>query len=134
MQRTMTVFHSRTVVLGSAAILSLLAILIVVIRGIYFSTDNGPVEKTKMRLRTLATILSTYEKKTGQLPTIDQGLNAAIDSANVKAVARPLLLRDAWNAPFIYKPGASPTLYSMGENGIDDLGEGDDITVSIRAD
>ena len=125
--------NRRVVGLGIATI-ALLGIVLFVSRAIFFPTDNGPVEKTRVRLRTLATLLVTYKKKTGQFPTVAQGLGAAVDSANIAAIARPSLVCDGWGAPFVYKPGTPPILYSIGENGLDNLGDGDDIALSIQSD
>jgi hypothetical protein len=113
---------------------ALLAIAVLVGLAILFPTDNGPLAKTKMRLQSLATLLVTYKNKTGQFPNAAQGLSAAVDGANIGVTARHSLVTDGWGAPFIYKTGLPPLVYSMGENALDNSGDGDDIAAYIQTD
>jgi len=114
--------------------LALLAIVVLASRAILFPTDNGPVEKTKVRLQSLTTLLVTYKSKTGHFPTAAEGLGVAVDGANLGATARHSLVSDGWGAPFVYKTGTPPIIYSIGEDGLDNMGNGDDIAVSIQSD
>ena len=115
-------------------ILALLAIVVLAGVAILFPTDNGPGEKTKARLQSLTTLLVTYKSKTGHFPTAAEGLSVAVDGANLGATARSSLVTDGWGAPFVYKTGSPPLVYSIGENGLDDLGDGDDIAVHVQTD
>jgi len=92
--------------------------------------DNGPPAKTTTRLTVIATVLDEFEAKKGRYPTNVEGLNAA---AKLAGVENPVVLRrlvnDGWGAPFVYREGSPPIVYSIGQNGIDEGGENDDVTL-----
>ncbi|MGC9329454.1 MAG: type II secretion system protein GspG [Candidatus Hinthialibacter sp.] len=94
--------------------------------------------------RSLGTILSIYRQAleqykfdTGRYPSHDHGLEALIQSFDVPGwdgpyVGLDLPRRDAWGNPYVYdlytiKGRQHPDVRSMGPNGQDDKGLGDDI-------
>src|SRR4051812_15913495 len=81
--------------------------------------DNGPANKTRMRLLSIATILEGYKAKQGRYPTDSEGLNAAVELAGIHDAAERALVRDGWGAAFVYKAGSPPVVYSTGPNGRD---------------
>jgi type II secretion system protein G len=71
--------------------------------------------------------LKLYELDKGGFPSQKAGLVALVEEGHTRAD----LLVDPWGQPFVYACGspncASITVYSIGENGKDEGGKGDDI-------
>lgn len=109
---------------------SLAAALVVSLVSCAQSDDNGPANKTRMRLLSIATVLEDYKAKQGRYPTDSEGLNAAAELAGLHDASERALVRDGWGAPFVYKNGSPPAVYSTGPNGRDDGGTQDDVTLS----
>ena len=84
-------------------------------------------EHVTANLLAIQAMLDQFKNDNGQYPTTQQGLLQLYESnyVNTKNVAI-----DAWESKLIYTlNGDSFTLYSIGENLIDEAGSGDDITL-----
>lgn len=96
----------------------------------HLSSPIDGKERTFARSRSAATIsvigdaLVAFEKESGQLPNAAEWPDALVVKSNS--------VLDGWGRPLAYRtdsrtPGFSFQLYSIGENGIDEQGGGDDI-------
>jgi general secretion pathway protein G len=105
--------------------------------------DDSPqflLDRTRSRLDVIGAALEAFKGAKGRYPTADEGLDAVErDSNDGGPFIRPgAPLRDAWHRPFVYRPrpdgSARPViLYSLGPNGRDDGGRGDDVTPAAPA-
>ena len=87
-------------------------------------------EHVRANLLAIQAMLEQYKNDTGQYPTTQQGLLQLYESnyVNTKNV-----VIDAWESNLIYTSnGDGFTLYSVGENLMDEAGSGDDITLSVE--
>src|SRR5262245_35216292 len=90
------------------------------------STDrNMHFRKTTYDLRAFNAALELYKSKTGSYPSNAEGL------ALLEASTRTRIRSDPWGNAYRYE--LRPFVYSVGADGIDAQGSGDDI-VSWRAD
>lgn len=114
-----------------------LSIFMAIYSGYVFarSTERG---FTLIRIDILTEALCKFRRDVGHFPTKQEGLQALIkEPQKVRGWKGPYLDRvkiplDAWDQKFIYsyppKFGKKEfNLYSVGRNGIDNHGEGDDI-------
>lgn len=92
---------------------------------------GSPERDTLAHVSALRAAIETHQKATGALPANTRQLGTV---ARLYAPGLPLQSEvplDGWQRPVVYRPpaaeGGAFTLYSMGENGVDDGGEGDDI-------
>ena len=92
--------------------------------------DNGPAEKTRMQLETLATILSEHRSKSGELPSAE-GLDSIVEIAIGDPTMARILLHDGWGEKIVYRRSSSPILYSIGPNRHDDNGRLDDVVLEV---
>lgn len=104
-------------------------------------------EETKGTVRSLSIALDAFYKDTGSYPLTELGVDVLFELSEVNDRKSPYLtdkkgLLDEWGHPFIYfsppecklNPKAYYELYSKGENGIDNCGDGDDIYYSKITD
>ncbi|WLQ15555.1 type II secretion system protein GspG [Hahella aquimaris] len=79
----------------------------------------------RILLKSLQSALRLYQLDHNALPTREQGLQALSNGYLTK------ISKDAWGQEYQYSPepwhGVEMTLYSIGPNGVDEKGEGDDI-------
>jgi hypothetical protein len=107
---------------------------------------HGPDFYTQSLIQDLEHSLNTYRTQHSALPPpVEAGLAGdgrfgelfAIDRSRLDAAGRIL---DHWKRPFVYRvhpgtlgrPKARFELYSKGPNGIDENGQGDDVTADSR--
>jgi hypothetical protein len=79
-------------------------------------------------LELLRMAVSMFEKENGRLPDGDAGL-AALLTTTPPLIER--LPNDTWGHAYVYRStsgGSGYAVYSVGFNGIDELGQGDDVT------
>jgi Type II secretion system (T2SS), protein G len=101
------------------------------------SRSNRHTEATaQYQLTQVDTLILEWEKKQSRLPpTGQEGLRVIGDLIpNHSAIG--LLLQDPWGHPLVYRipsdhNGCRFDLYSVGPNGIDDHGQGDDIVLDF---
>lgn len=86
------------------------------------------IYETQSDLREIQKALDFYYEKNGNLPNNEMGLSALLNQT-------PPIIKnarqDSWWQPFVYKNNDNKKnyiLYSIGKNGIDEFGSGDDIT------
>jgi len=95
-------------------------------------------------IRVIVEALTRFHADTGRWPTTQEGLEVlVIDEKNIVGWNGPYINRakvpiDRWGRPFLYRsPAAAKArpyeLYSMGPNGLDDGGGGDDITADMAS-
>ena len=81
---------------------------------------------TELMTASVGDMLDGYKKEHGRFPSMEEGLKVLYPKYSN---SRELL--DRWGHPFVYSPtagGSRPfVLYSVGANGIDEKGRGDDI-------
>ena len=96
------------------------------------STDNdrAPV-RTRQRLRVIDTIITDEFKRTTIYPKDIQELQALV---NKRAEQYGSLLIDDFGYPirYVVVKNGYPLIYSIGRNGIDENGGGDDIAIRIK--
>jgi hypothetical protein len=108
------------------------------IGGILFVGLRGKLDSDSQRGRTVARLtlfreaLEDYDESFGNFPAESEGLTALMRGGEpiIKGIGvGPEDLVDGWNKPFVYRVGESglPTLYSVGPNGVDEAGSGDDL-------
>lgn len=94
------------------------------------NVDDGPVNPrmiaTRIELQDLSHALGLYRSRIGAAPSTSEGLQALTEGPQRVMDRVP---RDHWGHPYVYRAQANGdwTLYSLGQNGIDDSGAGDDI-------
>ena len=79
-------------------------------------------------LHDIQNALDLFQKETGNLPNTETGISVLYNSIQ-RYLFHPML--DPWHRPYIYKSVANNSnyiLYSIGKNGIDEAGNGDDLT------
>jgi general secretion pathway protein G len=112
--------------------LALLALIIWAAVGSLFPYNANPkpnatLRATMMDLQTIATQLKIFQINSDKYPTTSAGLNALVTAKLLKKA-----LLDPWGHPYVYRcPGRNGSdfdLYSIGPNGLDDNGGGDDIS------
>lgn len=89
---------------------------------------------TQAMLGMIGTELQMFHDDWGRFPTTREGLAilAAPGKDGAPYFAKPGFTADRWGAAFVYRcpgrtPGKSYELYSLGPNGIDEGGRGDDL-------
>ncbi|MFC4313025.1 type II secretion system protein GspG [Steroidobacter flavus] len=94
--------------------------------------NHPPEEQTQKDLELLRTALLIYRKDRGHLPSDPEGLSALVGPYLDDEYA----LNDAWEHRAVYrrieataKTAEAFIVYSIGKNGIDEGGRGDDIVV-----
>jgi general secretion pathway protein G len=128
---------SRTYLIGSVAVVAIVIAALIVVAG-HRRVDSGSeyrVSKTETVVALVGDVLMTYRKEIGSFPTHDEGLDVLTKEIDGKG---PFMrnvedVRDGWGSPLIYQPttgadGPSFRLYSLGPNGRDEEGRGDDIS------
>ena len=84
---------------------------------------------SKQKLAAISVALQRYKQDHGQYPT---SLGTLIDPHyNGRYFSTENALNDAWGHAIAYTLEPSPLVYSFGPDGIDDLGNGDDIVVRV---
>jgi len=108
-----------------AGLLSFL--LLCVVMWMFFSSLhwNQREKVTLSVLRIIGSDLEDYKKKHGQFPSSQEGLKAIYPNEGIA-------VEDGWRQRFVYSRNERPNdkpfnLYSIGANGIDESGSGDDL-------
>jgi type II secretory pathway pseudopilin PulG len=92
----------------------------------YLNTQGSQRQKvTEVALERIGGHLDFYQKKSGRFPLSQEGLKALYPEGGI-------VVEDGWGHAFVYrlneKQEAKPfTLYSVGANGRDEHGSGDDL-------
>jgi type II secretory pathway pseudopilin PulG len=91
--------------------------------------------KTIARLEVLRIALDEFYRTNQRYPTASEGLALLTSDASGILAANPpaqAIALDGWNRPFVYRMtgDARPVLYSIGANGVDEHGAGDDLTAA----
>jgi type II secretion system protein G len=108
--------------------------------GVATTTKQG---FTKARVSIIEEALYAFRSDVGRLPYTEEGLSALIAPPNERVnwhglyTDRNRPLKDGWQRDFIYYypskiGGGDFDLYSLGPNGIDELGEGGDISNQVK--
>jgi type II secretion system protein G len=118
--------------MGAALAPAVAAILMLACRGID-DTPESQVARTRTNLEMVGRSLIQFKEETGHYPTVAQGLEALTDEHRRGSNLLRALPKDSWGKPFVYRVsvesnGESFLLYSVGPNGVDDGGSGDDIS------
>ena len=118
-------------------------ISVVVIAGLVVLSRKDPIDtgpeyllfRTQSELLVVGHVLMVYREEIGRFPTADEGLSVLGQPSGEEGpfMRNVELIQDAWGKPLIYQPvegqtGASFLLYSLGPDGVDDGGQGDDIS------
>jgi len=82
-------------------------------------------------LPAIAQALEIYKQKHGTLPTESEGVPALAESSGARGESiLPKVPKDPWFHDYVYRrtaPGKGYVIYSIGRNGVDESGNGDDI-------
>jgi len=123
--------RGRRLLIAAAAVLAAFAALLA-----WLSVRRGGTAdakgKTVARLDVLQIALDEFHKKNHRYPAASEGLNALRSETSGVLEANPpysAVALDGWNRPFVYRMAGEgpPILYSIGPNGIDEQGTGDDL-------
>jgi hypothetical protein len=117
---------------------SVIAIFLVLI--LYPATrlmDSGPYHKRDKAHRDLegfSVLLQSFYIRYQRYPSDEEGLRAALAMTPGGEAVKDRRISDPWGRPYVYhsKPSGLPDVYSVGPNGIDEHGQGDDISASIQ--
>lgn len=96
----------------------------------YIDESNSDIISTRMTILTVAKGLDLYLQDFGYYPSKHDGLIVLTKPGKNKSYYIDKLKNDAWNQPLVYKNennANSFLLYSIGKNGIDENGQGDDV-------
>lgn len=124
--------------------LFLVAFLVLIIRPCLSLADSDHAMSTLSNLDIIVETLSVFQKDTGRLPTEAEGLEAlrkkpcGIAGWQGPYIDENVRLIDAWGNEFVYvldSGGQSPQacVYSIGLNGVDEFGQGDDVNATSCA-
>jgi len=96
--------------------------------------ENRDMLGTQVILRMVGAELEMFHDDWGRFPTTSEGLSilAAPGKDGEPYFGKPGFTRDKWGAAFVYRCpartlGRPYDLYSLGPNGIDESGHGDDV-------
>ncbi|MBK9218396.1 MAG: hypothetical protein RJA63_722 [Pseudomonadota bacterium] len=94
--------------------------------------SNQRVHGTKRALIEIGQAIDLFSRDKQRPPfALDELKNFGPETTQSGYLVHQALLEDKWDRPFVYKPvqnGVHPyLLYSVGSNGIDENGDGDDI-------
>src|SRR5262249_34835774 len=99
-------------------------------------TPSYPMHKAQNDLEALAGLIDAFHIQNHRYPSEDEGLSAVLKfGADTSPTSSPERHpRDPWGRPYVYHARAigPPRVYSLGPNGIDEDGKGDDISVSVK--
>jgi general secretion pathway protein G len=119
-------------------VLVILAVLAGVALPVYFGqAKEAKIKATRAALSNIKSQLATFELEMESFPTTEEGLAALVTNPGTRPTwNHPYMDKmptDSWNNYFVYRcPGSNGALYdlySMGPNGQDDGGGGDDVTL-----
>lgn len=91
----------------------------------FLGTAYSKTSSSKDRLAVISIVLDRYREDFGGYPKSLKALVVPSSNGRYFSVEKPF--NDAWGRPMVYKSGPPLLLYSLGANGVDDHGEGDDI-------
>ncbi len=96
-------------------------------------TTSSPCERTQVNMLALETAITLFRADLGRLPTRDEGLSVLhVRPSSEGPWSGPYLnntLTDYWGAEYGFlTDGNEYLIYSFGKDGVDDSGQGDDIT------
>jgi general secretion pathway protein G len=88
--------------------------------------------RTRARIGIVGNALIQFRQETGRFPTTEEGLQVLMDAQQKTGKLLRVIPDDGWGKQLVYKAtegskGELFLLYSIGPNGIDDGGSGDDI-------
>ena len=100
--------------------------------------DSAKDTRVDSDLQAIALALQSYESRALRMPTTEQGLMALVEKPTMEPIPENYrafmeeMPKDPWGAAYKYRFPAQKSkkpydLYSMGPNGVDDSGEGDDV-------
>jgi hypothetical protein len=97
-------------------------------------TPAMPKHKAQKDLEAFAGLIERLHAHNHRYPRDDEGLNAVLrfgDGMEQAPERHPL---DPWRRPYVYRARTDgpPQVYSLGPNGIDEHGKGDDISASVQ--
>lgn len=87
---------------------------------------SSPASQTQYRIKEVATAIQSYQRDNGHLPSPA----TYREDLQKEGYAGPQAFQDKWNQPFVYRVlgTGEKFLYSIGPDGIDNKGAGDDVT------
>jgi type II secretory pathway pseudopilin PulG len=90
--------------------------------------------KAEVDLGSFAVLVQKFYALNHRYPRNDEGLSAALRLGVGMDQVRDRHPLDPWGRPYVYRARANepPQLYSLGPNGIDEHGEGDDISAGLK--
>jgi hypothetical protein len=101
----------------------------------------GPlrVQTTLSQIQLLRRAIATHQQAVGEAPKNATQLGVVAQLYSLPVPVEHGVPVDAWGHGFVYRPadassGPSYQLYSIGKNGIDDAGQGDDIVTRAALD
>jgi general secretion pathway protein G len=91
---------------------------------------NSKTTAAHQRLRVVRQALEHYKADHGRYPGTEEGLSVLIDASPVgRYLVGRAALDDPWGHQYVYRNTQDPlVLYSVGPNGVDEGGKGDDIS------
>lgn len=96
----------------------------------YIGEEDASLESTKSIILSVGQALDLYVKDFGYYPSTEEGLIVLTKPGKNKNFYIDQLKKDAWKQSLIYAKDTdinSFVLYSIGKNGLDESGKGDDI-------
>jgi hypothetical protein len=110
------------------------ALLVFTFAGRNDGTATTQRHKAETDLVAFSTLVHQFYDLNHRFPSNDEGLDSALRfgaGANGLTNRHPL---DPWGHPYVYRatPGGPPQLYSIGPNGVDENGAGDDISAKVQ--
>lgn len=120
--------NGKSVIMSNRLVIVVVILFVIVPSALEASSNNGLM--TKALIDAWSEKLYSYKVKSGIFPNNEIGLLSLCDKQKHDCLERP---KDVWQNEFIYiyPPkfgGKDFDLYSLGKNGIDEFGKGDDIT------
>lgn len=98
-----------------------------------FALVDTRIDMTYQRIKALSVVLNRYQEDFGKLPSSREGLHVLIrKNSKGRYPDNKWILYDAWGNEIVYRSLdnhkiTSFRLYSMGQNGVDEFGQGDDV-------
>jgi hypothetical protein len=96
-------------------------------RGAALDEAELALRLTRSRLAALEAAIAAYAEETGTPPESLAELTRATSTHEQGFLESPALTKDAWGRDFRYRANARPALWSVGPDGADEEGQGDDV-------
>jgi len=107
-------------------VLVVLGVIIFAASGRLDGSPDSQIHKARTDLGVFAASLDDFHSRNHRYPDANEGLGATL-AANKRPV-------DPWGHPYVYRNRGSdkPQMYSVGPNGVDEGGAGDDVSEPVK--